>query len=343
MASPTPFDLDLVPPFLAHLPGAHISAKPSESLYPLLAPLLRQRLRLLSSPSQTDPWLALLSWTPSRGSQLVAHCSKLDITPHPVSGEVEAGPVRFSGYRRVDAETLEGAVELPELGIEMVYNWIIVDPDFECQGDWKIMDVHTSTEDGHVERLLTIFAAEETFRKLMSGTNAANTTASKLSSQSAPAHDDEDDDDDYWNSYDTADSHTPAASKQPVPSEEEYFSRFYGEHNEDPNAYDSAGEHFSPQPSPRFRSSEPATETSSPPTASPTMSQQAPQALPPLFDVSKFEESATRMDQEIAIKQHVSTTMKSLYRLAKATGIEREEFEAMIQTELSILPMLDDE
>ena len=43
---------------------------------------------------------------------------------------------------------------------------------------------------------------------------------------------------------------------------------------------------------------------------------------------------------EIAIRQHISTSMKSLFRLARGSGIERDEFESLIQTELDTLGML---
>jgi hypothetical protein len=58
--------------------------------------------------------------------------------------------------------------------------------------------------------------------------------------------------------------------------------------------------------------------------------------------VEKLERKAENYTQaELAIKQHISTDMKSLFRLARASGIEREEFERIIKRELEVLPMLE--
>jgi hypothetical protein len=46
---------------------------------------------------------------------------------------------------------------------------------------------------------------------------------------------------------------------------------------------------------------------------------------------------------EIAIKQHISTDIKSLFRLARASGIDREEFERIVRIELDVLPLLEQE
>ncbi|KAK7191649.1 hypothetical protein DPSP01_004749 [Paraphaeosphaeria sporulosa] len=58
--------------------------------------------------------------------------------------------------------------------------------------------------------------------------------------------------------------------------------------------------------------------------------------------VEKLEREAQNHSQaELAIKQHISTDMKSLFRLARASGIEREEFERIIRRELEVLPLLE--
>jgi hypothetical protein len=60
--------------------------------------------------------------------------------------------------------------------------------------------------------------------------------------------------------------------------------------------------------------------------------------------VERLERKAEHYGQaELAIKQHISTDIKSLFRLAKASGIDREEFERIIQRELEVLPMLEQE
>jgi hypothetical protein len=60
--------------------------------------------------------------------------------------------------------------------------------------------------------------------------------------------------------------------------------------------------------------------------------------------VQRLERKAENYSQaEIAIKQHISTDIKSLFRLAKASGIDREEFERIIRRELDVLPLLEQE
>lgn len=62
--------------------------------------------------------------------------------------------------------------------------------------------------------------------------------------------------------------------------------------------------------------------------------------------VDKLEERAAEMSSshesdraQHAIKQHISTDMKSLFRLARANGMSREEFKRIVKTELDVLSM----
>jgi len=58
--------------------------------------------------------------------------------------------------------------------------------------------------------------------------------------------------------------------------------------------------------------------------------------------VGRLEREAENNSQaELAIKQHISTDLKSLFRLARASGIEREEFERIVKRELEVLPLLE--
>lgn len=58
--------------------------------------------------------------------------------------------------------------------------------------------------------------------------------------------------------------------------------------------------------------------------------------------VANLEREAESNSQaELAIKQHISTDMKSLFRMARAAGIAREEFERIIRRELEVLPLLE--
>ncbi|KAK2624520.1 hypothetical protein QTJ16_006470 [Diplocarpon rosae] len=63
--------------------------------------------------------------------------------------------------------------------------------------------------------------------------------------------------------------------------------------------------------------------------------------------VAKLEKKAAahamREHSEVGVKQHISTSIKSLYRLAKVAGIEREEFERIVRTELDCLGLMDED
>jgi hypothetical protein len=59
--------------------------------------------------------------------------------------------------------------------------------------------------------------------------------------------------------------------------------------------------------------------------------------------VEKLEAAAARQEQsDFGVKQHVSRSIKSLFMLSRAQGIDREEFERMVKTELDMLGLMED-
>ena len=66
------------------------------------------------------------------------------------------------------------------------------------------------------------------------------------------------------------------------------------------------------------------------------MSEQQQQEVGPSSSVSVSSSGAQH-----AIKQHISTDVKSLFRLAKSAGMERREFERIVWTELECLSLLE--
>ena len=82
----------------------------------------------------------------------------------------------------------------------------------------------------------------------------------------------------------------------------------------------------------------------------------APRALSPASShgsIERLEQRARTMSEaersqsgefaQMAIKQHISTDIKSLFRLAKNSGIERSDFERIVKTELDCLGMLEED
>lgn len=60
--------------------------------------------------------------------------------------------------------------------------------------------------------------------------------------------------------------------------------------------------------------------------------------------VLKLEEQAGRQEQsEFGVKQHLSRSIRSLFLLSRAAGIDREEFERLVKSELDVLGMVEDD
>lgn len=60
--------------------------------------------------------------------------------------------------------------------------------------------------------------------------------------------------------------------------------------------------------------------------------------------VARLEADADKRDQsEFGVKQHVSRSIRSLFLLSRAAGIDREEFERLVRTELDLLGMMDED
>lgn len=59
--------------------------------------------------------------------------------------------------------------------------------------------------------------------------------------------------------------------------------------------------------------------------------------------VARLEEEAGKQENnEFGVKQHISRSVRSLFQLSRASGIEREEFERIVKTELDLLALMGD-
>lgn len=390
-----PASHDLLPPLLACLPTAFASTRPPPALLPLLSPILRQRVQLLSdtSSSSSSSWLSKLSWDPAKAERLGSIVEGGPFELHPVSNEIEFGDAEILGYRRLDEETLQSRVDIRDLGLTVIYLW--------CEGDeagggdgWRVAEVLPLDEEK---------ASSNAWSRSIEAANAASTKKSSTitdlngvppsavngtqpdSAKAAEEEEEEDaDDDDYWAQYDNAPTSTPGPQPSPGPppstskrparpptSEAEYFSRYsgvqpemdaddpstdkdtIGESSLDGNALTSSSQQqqqqipsppitrhlnhttstanndenniSSPQPHPLPRQDpEPPTSTSSSAHSS---------AI-----IDKLEDSAEQQSQtEFAVRQHVASTMKSLWRLARGTGMEMGEFRGVVGREVEVL------
>ncbi|KAH8145134.1 uncharacterized protein LAJ45_10914 [Morchella importuna] len=367
---------ELLPAFLAHIPTAFTSPQPPPSLFPILSPILRQRIRLLaparnSSSSVEETWLALLTWSATAGPKLSAHLATQEFIPHPSSGELEVGETSLKGFHRQDKETIRACAELLELDVEVTYIWIGNDPDGEDDG-WKIQDVRLTEDSENQKWYASVGEADQAFYDQSDAYKSPVVPSASFAtaSQQAPVANEsegEGEDDDYWDMYDRTPARTPMVpQKTDMPSEDSYYAR-YGDVQPALEPELTSAESSNPITMPLNSQSYSPLSTTTANTASTT----PPMVLSSSFlsnkdentsvthaprpisvassssstrnSITKLEESAAvQVQSELGVKQHISSTIKSLYRLSKAAGIQRDEFERMLQTEVAVLAMMDD-
>lgn len=382
---PPPDYRRLLPPFLACLPAAFASPRPPPALLPLLSPILRQRVQLLSATASSpeESWLRLLSWK-SEEADKVARVVESDIFElHPVSGEVDFGDIEPIKYRRLDEETLQAILRISVLSLAVQYLWCQGDEDGGGDG-WRVSDLASFEEHKDIEKdtwFPTIEAAEEEEAedvKALASTDhgeipAGSTLLATQSAMDINQNSADADDAKYWSQYDDilersprpvysrAESRNLDNSLRGIASESEYFAR-YGQvqpemDNDDPLEDHSAmgeftlngdmmtasrqqatcGHTYASQAERKLENSQgrDGSAISHPRTSSPSA---APVA------VSRLEESAAAQSvYEVIIRQHVSTTIKSLFRLTRGAGLDREEFNELVRTELDTLGMMSDD
>lgn len=365
----------LLSPLLASLPAAAVSSEPPLALLPLLSPILRQRVQLLSGASP-DPWLQLLCYHSTTGPKLEKAVRHDRLEPHPVSGEVEVDwedevEVR---YRRVDEETLQAVVSFSELGLSVRLVWCVNDEAGGGDG-WRIGEVGVLDNTEASWGAASVAAAEDIFETTTHGGTGAGGSL-------LMPDDDEDDDDDYWAQYDKTpggggtpapkeDSSRPApmTATAPTTDEDSYYAR-YGSvqpamDNHDPDEAKQNGEvesslgrdeitrELQNTLAPAHHAEESDAAWTEPPPYMNGISQLdgLVQPRPHSSAGSSGSETVEKLERQVAgteqietgIKQHIGTSIKSLWRLARVSGIERAEFERLVRTELVCLEMMDGE
>lgn len=368
---PPPEPHRLLPPILACLPTAFASHRPPPALSLLVSPILRQRLRLLSSASasSSDNWLRYLCWDKDKADHLIEVVENGTYEPHPSSGEVEVGDVATTKYKRFDQETLHAQMVLSEWGLTALYLWCSED---EGSSGWRLAELLPYDLD--LERdstwSLSMAEANESSRgRIVSEAIRDAEAADRITARP-------DDDDDYWAQYDRTPGQTPANGKSPAPkgnasvqrsgqSEADYYAQYrqvqpamdgHDPSEESNEVGDSSLQgnvllSMMERQSQDLASSDPLKREGSDVRTGTMQVTEAPLSQPqpaPLFSelsnaVRYLEESTDEQSaSEMGIRQHMSTTMKSLYRLASSAGIGRDEFNRIVQRELETNSMLDE-
>ena len=373
-----PLPRDLLPPLFACLPTAYISPRPPPALLPLLSPILRQRVQYLSTTASTsDSWLPLLCWDAHQGTKLASIVESEVLEPHPVSGEIELPDVKEIRYRRLDSETLHSQIVLADVDLAPLYLWCEVESENETSG-WRVAEVSPSGT-GHWDDTWWQSISEATRdyeEKQVVVNDSIKETILSLHDRAHGTVEEEADDDDYWASYDKTPRKMPRIPKQQMSTngghdyratttDVDYYARYADTQpaldNDDPSEHHIvtgettlrgdivtsvfAGPRENPlSPTPitfaehvldyRQRVDSPMLEHPRP----------ASSASSGSATVDRLETSASNQFMaEQAIHSHISTSFKSLFRLARNSGMERVEFVRRIQAELETLPMIDHE
>ncbi|KAN0069739.1 hypothetical protein V8E54_012045 [Elaphomyces granulatus] len=351
---PPPDPQTLLPPLLACLPAGLVSTRPPPALLPLLSPILRQRVNIFTAPSPSstpESWLRLLCWGAEKADGVLTLVEGITFELHPVSGEIELPDEITVAYKRVDEETLRAQIQLPEYGLNVLYEWCVNDPDGGT--GWRVAELLSRDQTARDEGPWSTSVKEANGR--------AGSGLDHLNSDS--------DDDDYWAQYgaqyDTAPtarstpgSRTMVSAQRPMVSDDSYLARYADvqpamDHEDPSERTPDIGEsslqgnalaeliqqHFErPQSNgdPSAASSEALAALISHPRPSSASSSGSD-------TVAKLEQEAeTQSASEIGVKQHIGASVKSLYRLAKATGMTHDEFRTLIRTELALLSLADD-
>lgn len=363
----------LLPPLLACLPAAFVSPRPPPALLPLLSPILRQRVQIFTSVSDnpTESWLRLLCWDAAKAERLQSVVDSANFEAHPVSGEIELPDDVPVAYRRLDKETLQARILLPEYNIRFIYLWCPNDKDGGGPG-WRVAELlpddNSSGDDGPWYLSIADANLNANGREFEDALVASDQRARGLAPE-----EEEDDDNDYWARYDATPGRTPSVNppsrstyptiQQPADSELSYFARYgdvqpamdnHDPSEEQPEWTESSlnGNVLADLLQRRTSNSglgEPARVNgylAAVVANSHNLNHPRPSSVSSTSSdaVAKLEQEAESQSAcEMGVKQHIGANIKSLFRLAKTVGMSRADFDSLVKTELELLSLSDDD
>ncbi|EXJ78149.1 hypothetical protein A1O3_09310 [Capronia epimyces CBS 606.96] len=364
---PPPDPHTLLPPLLACLPTSFASHRPPPALLDLLSPILRQRLHLHTSGPSQDNWAALLCWDAAKGDVLKTKIQETVFEPHPASGEIEVGDIEQITYKRLDEETLQAQIPLIDWPFTALYLWCSSKDEGSSRA-WKLAELLPFDQDlqGDPSWSTSIEAANESARERLVTEALLEADAANARAQRDPASADTEEDD-YWAMYDKTPGRTPArkASVEPhhnKPADDDYYAQYNSvqpaldSHDPDEEMEDAGESTLNGNALQHLlsRDTDSRLDQDPPPyqgaiddvTPEKEVEVTHPAPSPPS---SKGSDTVARLEQhaerytasEIGIRQHISTSLKSMYRLAQSAGIDREEFERIVQREMEALSILD--
>lgn len=315
-----------------------------------------------------ESWASLLCWDATKGERLKDSIEEATFEPHPVSGEIEVGDTHQIKYKRFDEETLRAQIPLIDWPFTPVYLWYTGE---EVASSWKLAELLPFDEDLQKDPSWSesISAANESSKaRLVDEAVRDADAASNARGQRKPSVPPTEEDD-YWAMYDHTPGRTPAPKESaPLdggPSEDDYYARYgsvqpaMDNHDPDEQMQDDSEPRLNGHALQQRLSQHSQVRTESETTLHPTnvgvdtnlehervieVTHPVPSSPSSRSSdaVARLEERAEHFGaSEVSIKQHISTSMKSMYRLARSSGISRDEFERIINRELETLSLLD--
>ncbi|MCJ1455538.1 hypothetical protein MMC28_005893 [Mycoblastus sanguinarius] len=376
--TPPPDHRNLLPPLLACLPTSFVSPRPPPALLPLLSPVLRQRVQLLAGNASTpsNSWLPLLCWESEPAQKLVDIIRESDAFElHPVSGEIDFGDVEQVTYRRLDEETLQARVVLVDLELVVIYLWCKGDQEGGGNG-WRVSEVRPSEDQGDISSNnwwpSMQVADAKAQEKMMHDALRHGEDNTVTERESNVVDDEQNDDDAYWAQYDDPQRNDPKRSPGPgstaerhnrTTSEADYYERYaqvqpemdnddpfenrgtIGESTLNGDAITSSVRQAPQTGDIPAQSSYALPNASGPESAEPNISHPTVSSTTDgPAAISRLENSAaSQSSTEMGVRQHLSNSIKSLFRLARSSGIDRLDFDRMVRTELETLSMMEED
>jgi hypothetical protein len=303
----------------------------------------------------------------------------MDLEPHPVSGELELDDVRPAKYRRLDEETLHARLEVEQFGLLPIYVWCESDEHGDTGPGWKLAELRAwdDIEDG-VEWYDSLADAKLPLEPVARVPSAMPTPAEEEDNDDYwaaydrtpgqtpapngnpnphPTNGRQMADAQYFARYSNEvqpalDSHDPDEVNGHIGE-----STLHGDSLLADRGFASSQPHLSPSSHAVQESANsdsqlhiPAADQehlSMPRPISPTSSHSSVERLEEraaamsIDDPQQSSVSAGALQAQRGIKMHISTDIKSLFRLAKSSGMDRAEFEDIIRRELDVLSLLE--
>ncbi|KAI9825957.1 MAG: hypothetical protein M1826_006848 [Phylliscum demangeonii] len=223
IASPDPYVL--VPPLLACLATASVPSRPPPAIFPLLSPILRQRVHLLlDSPSSSESWTSQLCWQKERAVKVSTVIENYGFEAHPTSGEIELGDVHPVVFRRRDHETLEAGIALRDMGLNVRYVWCVGDGEKDQHG-WRVseLDAIADNDTGDAAWYPSMTLADDAFQRSQHDRrrdlpqSRAGDDGTPSTARSSAQTDDNGDEEVYWSQYGRTPATASADQTPPLP------------------------------------------------------------------------------------------------------------------------------